>query len=119
MKDLEQLRAADAWKQISKDGNREYVNSAKSAPALIMNNGLMQTLAFLKSKGKDDLCRHVCSWLLTQVFNSNETGDVQQLFILVMTKLHVSDSSDYRRATEEALAYLRWVRQFASALTKE
>jgi CRISPR-associated protein Cmr5 len=119
MKDLEQLRAADAWMQIPKGSNKEYVNSAKSAPALIMNNGLMQTLAFLKSKGKDDLCNHVCSWLLTQVFNSNEKVNPQQLFDAIMIELHRSDSLVYRRATEEALAYLRWVRQFASALTKE
>lgn len=119
MKDLEQKRAADAWEKIRKDGNEKYAKSAKSAPALIMNNGLMQTLAFLKSKGKDDLCNHVCSWLLTQVFHSNERVNPQQLFDVVMPKLHGSDSLKYRQATEEALAYLRWVRQFASALTKE
>ena len=49
---LDQQRAAYAW--ISVQGcNSDYVNLSKGAGALIMSNGLMATLAFYESKGKD------------------------------------------------------------------
>ena len=115
--DLDQQRAARAWKDVQENLTSDYVNLAKSAPALIMGNGLMQTLAFYESKGKKhhkDLSRHVCDWLAEKGFSING----QKGFPHVMEGLHGSASVDYRRATEEALALLRWIRQFASALSK-
>ncbi len=118
--DLEQRRAARAWEKVQACSNA-YTNLAKSAPALIMNNGLMQTLAYYesKAKGRDHhrlLCEHICSWLEEQGF-STKTGN--PLFERVMESLHGSSSQDYRRATEEALTILRWIRQFASALVSK
>ena len=44
---LDQLRAAHAWAVVGKSQkNQDFKNLATSAPALIMGNGLMQTLAF-------------------------------------------------------------------------
>lgn len=116
--DLEQQRAAFAW-QKAINCNDKYANVAKSAPALIMNNGLMQTLAFYSSKAKEDkddhhrkLCDDICSWLEERSFRINGESPFKR----VMGFLHSSSSVEYRRATEEALALLRWIRQFASAL---
>ena len=50
---MEQKRAADAWARCQGCSN-EYQNLAKSVPALIMNSGLMQVLAFLHEKGGKD-----------------------------------------------------------------
>lgn len=118
--DLEQQRAARAWEKV-KDCGKAYTNLAKSAPALIMNNGLMQTLAYYESKAKGDdhhrlLSDHICSWLEERGF-STKKGNF--LFKNVMEYLHGSSSQDYRRATEESLSFLRWIRQFASALTSK
>lgn len=121
--DLEQQRAAYAWKSALECRTSEYVNLAKSAPALIMNNGLMQTLAFYESKAKDrrendphkTLTRHLCSWLVEREFSRSK----ERSFADVMKDLYGSDSGEYRRATEEALALLRWIRQFASALASK
>lgn len=120
--DLEQQRAAHAW-SCAQDCEEKYANLAKSAPALIMNNGLMQTLAFYKSKGKgkgteephNKLLNDVCLWLTERHFAANADSP----FKGVMTFLHGSESAVYRRASEEALALLRWIRQFASALVKK
>jgi len=49
---LEQQRAADAW-QAAAGCTNAYAKLTKSAPALIMNSGLMQTLAFLHEKGEE------------------------------------------------------------------
>lgn len=89
------------------------MNLAKAAPALIMNNGLMQALAFHQSKGKAHhlaLNRHLCEWL-------HHRSIVQQAdFAGLMTVLYEADSTTFRRATEETLALLKWIRQFAAAV---
>lgn len=117
--DLDQQRAAFAWKSAM-NCNDKYANLAKSASALVMNNGLMQTLAFYASKAKKDeedhhrkLCEDICGWLEKRGFSISADSPFRR----VMGYLHGSSSPDYRRATEEALALLRWIRQFASALT--
>lgn len=112
---LDQQRAAYAWQGVQ-GCTKEYVNLAKAAPALIMNNGLMQTLAFYESKGKphhQQLAKHLSGWLHQQ--NHVTASD----FNAVMTSLQSTESSRYRQATEEALALLRWIRQFAAAEAPE
>lgn len=48
---LEQRRAQNAW-NVCADYTEKHVNFAKGLPALIMNSGLMQVLAFCHEKGK-------------------------------------------------------------------
>jgi CRISPR-associated protein Cmr5 len=70
-KSLDQERAAYAWKcvQSVKDKQKDYKNLAKSLPALVMSNGLIQTLAFLKAKEKQEhhltLGAHIVAWAMT------------------------------------------------------
>ncbi len=109
---LEQQRAKFAWERVQ-GCSKDYTNLAKAAPALIMNNSLMQALAFYQSKNKEHhltLNRHLCEWL-------RQRGIVQQAdFASVMTALHKADATTFRRATEETLALLKWIRQFAAAV---
>jgi CRISPR-associated protein Cmr5 len=112
MQTLEQQRAAYAWEKVQRCSG-DYRNLAKGAPALIMINGLMQALAFYESKGKEhhrSLNRHLCEWLRQRSI----VGDAS--FAGTMVELHQADSAKYRRATEEALAVLKWIRQFAAAV---
>ena len=115
MATLEQERAQYAWSQVQTHAVRafgkEYASLAKSAPALIMNNGLMQTLAFYNFKGKDhhkELNRHILGWLCRRNL-VNDTG-----FEAAMNSLHRATPGAFRRATQEALELLKWVRQFAA-----
>jgi len=118
---LDQQRAAYAWECVTGVGDSlpEYTKLAKSAPALIMNNGLMQTLAFLQCKGKDQhkkLLGHLCRWLgrrlgVEPIFVPETEAD----FGGVMRSLCSAPSSLYRRATDESLDLLRWIRQLAPA----
>ncbi len=109
---IDQERAAYAWECVARGVDDKYVNLAKAAPALIMQNGLMQTLAFYRAKGKDEhtrLLRHLSDWLNKQgVANGSE-------FDTLMAALYEASSDLYMRATEEALEILRWIRQFADA----
>ena len=64
---LEQRRSETAWR-FAREGvavSDQYKDLAKATPALIMNNGLMQTLAFFEDKGKDHhktLASHLRRW---------------------------------------------------------
>jgi CRISPR-associated protein Cmr5 len=124
---LDQERARYAWECVSKlekELGDYYINVAKSAPALIMNNGLMQTLAFLQGKDKDHhkaLRDHICKWLGRRFGGEPLGGDRRFAaeneadYRRVMESLYNSPSGLYRRATDESLALLRWVRQLAAA----
>lgn len=123
---LDQERAAYAWRCVSTlhGGLGDYTNLAKSAPALIMNNGLMQTLAFLQDKHKDHhtaLLDHLCRWLGHRFGGEPLAGDHcfaaerEADYRRVMESLYNAPSGLYRRTTDETLALLRWIRQLAPA----
>ncbi len=111
---LEQKRAMDAWTK-SENCNKEYVNLVKGLPALIMNSGLMQTLAFVHEKGKkqnhyERLERHLLEWL-EQRYPGALNGNFEDL----MGKLMKAKPCFFQEVTTEAFAWLRWMRQMAAA----
>lgn len=115
---LDQQRAAYAWERVQ-GCNSDYTNLAKAAPALIMSNGLMQTLAYYQDKGNvhhNALSRHLREWLkhrFPHQFDGDDYGNIMQgLF-------NTAHAQFYRQATEETLALLRWIRQFAAAALKK
>jgi CRISPR-associated protein Cmr5 len=120
---LEQERAQRAWACVQEVTNKpqefkkKYGSLARKVPMLVLTNGLGQTLAFLKAKGKNDpadehtvLFRHLSSWVLSQVASSTpaSNGDLLQWVLQ-------NDSAAYRRATIESLAFLTWLKRFAEA----
>lgn len=123
---LEQRRANYAWQRIDevkkKGFAKEYGQLARSAPTMILSNGLGQTLAFWKAKGykngqpKDNganpharLLEHVSAWVLPQLKVPNNND----LLVWVMNGSTTTDG--YRRATAEAMALLTWLKRFAEA----
>lgn len=138
---LEQQRAQDAWKSCQEmpAPASAYVSVAKSMPALIMNSGLMQTLAFMHSRHAKDnkgkgrgadrsmdrepvemregasahalLERQLCRWLAHRFASLDDTD-----FIRFMDSLMKCRPQEFQLITIEALAWLRWTRQFASAV---
>ncbi|MBN2700044.1 MAG: type III-B CRISPR module-associated protein Cmr5 [Methylothermaceae bacterium] len=116
---LDQQRAAYAWKK-TEDAQGfigDYNNVAKSTASLIMSSGLMQTLAFLKSKDSDEhkaLLSHLLKWLDIRYLTQKEDGP-PPAFEVVMTGLYRVPSSKYMQLTNETMALLRWIRQFADA----
>lgn len=125
---LEQERAQHAWacaeqakKQLGED-YKKYVNLAKGVPALIMNSGLMQVLAFLHEKSLDNkagspkpgdphtlLGQHLRS-ALHKRFDALPAD-----FEGVMNSLMKAESRHFQAVTAEAFAWLRWLRQMAAA----
>src|SRR5512135_1185283 len=112
---LEQQRAQDAWRK-SEGCTDDYVNLAKSIPALIMNSGLMQVMAFLHEKGSKESQRH-CRLLgehLRQWLHERFSV-VPQDFDGFMQALMNASPRSYQGITVEAFAWLRWMRQMAGA----
>lgn len=113
---LEQRRAQDAWEKagdgISRHG-KDYVNDAKGLPALIMNSGLMQVMAYLEDKGgrHHTLAQHLRSWLQGRFPRQLPSAD----FAPFMQALMQATPGDYQAITAEAFAWLRWLRQMAAA----
>lgn len=117
---LEQKRASKAWdfvnevNQKDKETKKKYRSLALKTPVLVLTNGLGQTLAFFKSKGKGEhelLYGHLSDWLAgeSKIYG---TGELVQ-------KVISGNSARYRQATTETLAFLSWLKRFAEAVLPE
>lgn len=134
---LDQQRAAFAWECASSGMDRargekerkEYKVLAKGAPALIMNSGLMPTLAFYAHKGSDkhgitlekpagrlldDLIRGLSKRLGNKSLDSGK--GIAMFTPFMRDVLQQCESPDYLRYTDEALEILKWIRQFVDAV---
>ena len=114
---LEQRRAGHAWRKSGEgveNHGKDYVNLAKGLPALIMNSGLLQVMAFLHQKGGGQhqaLGEHLRDWLHTRF-------DVPRDFKQFMERMLGAEPWEYQAVTTEAFAWLKWVRQMAAALQR-
>jgi CRISPR-associated protein Cmr5 len=132
----EQRRAAHAWKAIeaivrqyphrTENGKRladpnakKYGQLVKDLPTRILASGLGQAIAFRWAKRDQQtevLLQHLGDWVLDKRNNDKSTKPEPQPQALIR-KL-VADDTDamfLRRATEEAIAYLQWLKRFAEA----
>lgn len=126
---LEQQRAQNAWECAIKAQTNlgadydKYVKLVKSLPALIMNSGLMQVVAFLHEKSLDKKTgqpkpndHH--TWVGTQLRNSIHARfkDVPENFDGFMKYLFKdADAQKFQAINAEAFAWLKWLRQMAAA----
>lgn len=123
---LDQQRAKFAWDAVQSNRQKlakfsDYKKLAKGAPALIMGNGLMPALAFYASRKKDhaDALRDDILAALNQRFARDPAWQpLPRTFSEAMDRLTTvrPGSGFYMRATDEALAMLKWLRQFADAI---
>lgn len=109
---LEQERAQDAWDKCA-TYTKEHVNIAKGLPALIMNSGLMQVLAFCHEKkgAGEDVAQHLRTWLGKRFNGVNRDPGFEPFMQALMN----AKPADYQAITAEAFAWLRWMRQMAAA----
>ena len=112
---LEQQRARDAWEKsgagVDKFG-KEYVNLSKSLPALVMNGGLMQVMAFLHQKGERGVHVRIAGDLRAWLQQRCGTPEDFEPFMEAMLD---AESTRYQAVTTETFAWLRWLRQMAAA----
>lgn len=117
---LEQMRAQDAWnctgkaqQELGKNYDK-YVNASKGLPALIMNSGLMQVLAFAHEKKNENeaVAIQLRNWLskrFPKVIPKSDFNDFMQAL------MNIKKAQDYQAINAEAFAWLKWLRQMAAA----
>jgi CRISPR-associated protein Cmr5 len=109
---------------------KKYTSYVKALPGTILQNGLGQALATLLAAAKGDpamvdgkiksahrlLYDHIQEWLCRNnpaapypVPTANNDNNI------LMTKIPHGDEAAYIRAQAEALAYLAWLKKFATA----
>lgn len=119
---LEQLRAQDAW-NVCVAYEKDHVNAAKGLPALIMNSGLMQVLAFCHEKGKAQaqVADHLRAWLASrfETFKTQRKPGGDADFSSFMQALMKAEPATYQAINAEAFAWLKWLRQMAAARKRE
>lgn len=114
---LEQLRAQNAW-EVSAVYETDHVNAAKALPALIMNSGLMQVLAFCQDKGRAPslVAEHLRHWLAARFPATFSKGAA---FAPFMQALMQASPSTFQAINAEAFAWMKWLRQMSAARKKE
>jgi CRISPR type III-B/RAMP module-associated protein Cmr5 len=122
---LDQLRARHAWQKISTlppDDARGYGRHVKRLPARILTSGLGPALAFLAAKADRDKPspeKRLLDDLTDWVVNGRGLSCADRSSLL---KSIVQGDGDFLRlATDEVMAYARWLVRFADAegLTKD
>jgi len=122
---LSQERADFALKVIKKyekeHNAREYSSIIKRLPAMILQNGLGQSIAFLLAKSKDNkgnpqpqgfVYQDLSKWIIDRVYKEPSKGLIDHIIS--------NNSRKYQQAQYEALALLNWMKKFADAfLPKE
>ena len=125
---MEIKREKYAWEEVSrfvkekkenKEEKKRFRAILRKLPALIVNNGLGQTLAFLLSKGKDGksvegkvyeiLEKWVCDHKKTCLENNPS----------LMLSIMEGNSIQCMHATMEILQLSIWLKRFAEALIEE
>lgn len=118
---LDQKRSKDAWECVENVPDEMipgYTSVVKSSASLIMNNGLMQTLAYLEAKSNQKrneyeyLQEHLCQWVNAVSFGGDSA---KEQFPQVMASLYECTSEQYMSSTREVIAFIGWLRQMADA----
>ena len=116
METLEQKRARYAWQCVQKHKYTESQRGVvKGLPLLILNGGLIQSLAYLHSKEKEyaEIGNDVIEWLCQQFPDTLSVS--YSKFMEQITEL---DSQKFQAVTQEAMALLKWLRQFVDVATE-
>ena len=121
--ELSRNRAETAYKNAKnaseKNFKPEYKSLVLKSPALVKNNGLLSTVAFLFSKRNNEsgkahalLYKQIAEWLKGMGIVELPDGSHNN-FAKELTEL---SSSKVRFATNETLAYLSWIKRFTEGL---
>lgn len=94
--------------------HKDFKSFSAGLPAMILQNGFGQTLAFLVSKGKDKDKHHVGFTIISDwLVNRKLINDGQPREIL--SQISTMEQREYLYAQRETLAMLEWLKRYANA----
>lgn len=123
MKNLSQKRSQFALEQLLNHRNvvnKEYKSFVAGVPAMIIQNGFGQTMAFILSKVQREQKHRLTfslirNWLREAgMIPAEVTDDVK-----FMQHLSEIDQKTYMLLQREAMAFLEWVKRYAAALAPD
>jgi CRISPR-associated protein Cmr5 len=104
--------ALDELKNVQAADQEKFKKLTAGLPAMILQNGLGHSLAFLLAKGKGEHTAAfsiIAAWLKNQgIVKGASQGEA-------MAELSTIPQTDYLRGQEEALQVLEWVKRYANA----
>jgi|YelNatPaOPRAMG01_1025707.scaffolds.fasta_scaffold196233_2 CRISPR-associated protein Cmr5 len=117
---LDQIRSANALQAVT-DGNQTFIGKnrgdiVKKLPQLIMTNGLLQVLAFAKKEGDTSGYGKAMMAVATHLADprvrvlTSRPDNLEDLAKIISN----ADARILRLATAEALAYLNYLKRYAS-----
>lgn len=111
---LGQQRAKFCLEQLENIScNREDFKSFSAGlPAMILQNGFGQTLAFLVAKGKD---KHLAGFTIITAWLVNQNLISAGLPKDTLTQVSTMEQRNYLYAQRETLAMLEWLKRYANA----
>ena len=118
MNNLDQIRARNALKDATKTfGGEAGGEVVKKVPTMIRDNGLIGAMAFARDKGGDfwELWECIAAHVSTPEVTDLRCGCAEELLKHAVNAC----ASDLRRLTDEALAYLNYLRRFAKKPKRE
>lgn len=118
-RNTEQRRGQRAWENVQTahdelhEKQKEYRSWARSLNAMIQINGLGQTLAFFKAKGRSNqahrlLFEQLSKWVSVEIIHEERSD-------LLAWVVSQASGEQYRQATAECMAFGLWLRRFAEA----
>ncbi len=112
--------ALDQVIQLENQGIPKFDKLASSLPAMILQNGFGQTLAFLLSKATknsklDDKTPHFQAFKIITQWHVNQGKLTKNDPPAAMTVISEMPQSEYLHMQEETLALLEWVKRYANA----
>jgi len=115
---LEQIRATHADDRANdcrkKDGEGDCLSGY---PSLIITNGILSALAFsIEKKGQHGRVADALAYHLNRLGTVPQRGEGQPAAKSLRDALMRSDSITLRRATDESLAFLSYLKRFAKSL---
>lgn len=116
---LAQRRAKHALDRITELENTTYGNYrsyVSALPAAILMNGLGQAAATVRAgsqSGYEQLYKHLSGWLCG--------GDAESPYLEgdLLKNITTHDEDHYLHAQAEAMAYLEWLKKFATAFLEK
>lgn len=104
----------------------KFASFVAGAPAMILQNGFGQTLAFWLTKGTkngriDDNDKHIILFDIVKDWLSFRDKDIRNNFastgerVALMHEISDMDQNQYHSVQNETLAILEWVKRFANA----
>lgn len=118
---VDQRRARLAWKTIqdvkeneSQEVQGKFARHAKQMPMRVMTSGLGPAYAYVLAKAKKahvlkKLLDSLSRWVCEQVGVVNGEGNLLEQI------MQDEDGSYLQEATDETMAYLKWLKRFAEA----